>query len=119
LPKVDIPQPTGLRFLAAFSILFMHAVYWCIPFNETQIANTIAACVGVLGVPLFFVLSGFVIHYNDAMLFRDQPYGAASRNFFGARFARSYPLAAGTYMLIERPCRRYLRDRLMAKRVEG
>ncbi len=81
MPKVEIPQLTGLRFVAAFSILFLHAVAWCIPFTETNIPNAIGNWVGVFGMPLFFVLSGFVIHYNYALPFRDAPYGAASRSF--------------------------------------
>ena len=92
MPKSEIPQLTGLRFLAAFSILFLHTVHWCIPFNDTRIPVAIAGAVGVFGMPLFFVLSGFVIHYNYAVLFRDQTLGGASRNFFSARFARLYPL---------------------------
>lgn len=92
MPKSEIPQLTGLRFLAAFSILFLHTVVWCTPFNDTRIPLAIANAVGVYGMPLFFVLSGFVIHYNYAVLFRDQSLGSASRNFFSARFARLYPL---------------------------
>jgi peptidoglycan/LPS O-acetylase OafA/YrhL len=92
MPKVEIPQLTGLRFVAAFSILFLHAVAWCIPFTDTNIPNAIGNWVGVYGMPLFFVLSGFVIHYNYALLFRDAPYSAASRSFLAARFARIYPL---------------------------
>ena len=92
MSKVDIPQLTGLRFVAAFSILFLHAVDWCIPFTDTNLPIAIANWVGVYGMPLFFVLSGFVIHYNYALLFRDRPYAGASRNFFAARFARIYPL---------------------------
>jgi peptidoglycan/LPS O-acetylase OafA/YrhL len=92
MPKGDIPQLTGLRFVAAFSILFLHTIYWCIPFTDTNVPTAIAGWIGVYGMPLFFVLSGFVIHYNYASLFRDQPYATASRNFFAARFARIYPL---------------------------
>ena len=92
MPKADIPQLTGLRFVAAFSILFLHAVYWCIPFTDTNAPKAIAGWIGVYGMPLFFVLSGFVIHYNYARLFGDQSYAAASRSFAVARFARIYPL---------------------------
>jgi peptidoglycan/LPS O-acetylase OafA/YrhL len=92
MPKSEIPQLTGLRFLAAFSILFLHTVVWTVPFNDTKMPVAIAGAVGVFGMPLFFVLSGFVIHYNYAVLFRDQSLGSASRNFFSARFARLYPL---------------------------
>src|ERR1700758_4530028 len=62
----EVPGLTGLRFLAAFSVLIAHAfgvlmnghaaggaVYWL-----TQVSG--------FGMTLFFVLSGFVIHYNYA-----------------------------------------------------
>jgi peptidoglycan/LPS O-acetylase OafA/YrhL len=92
MPKVEIPQLTGLRFVAAFSILFLHTVVWCIPFTDTNLPTAIAGWVGVYGMPLFFILSGFVIHYNYASLFRDLPYATSAWGFFAARFARIYPL---------------------------
>ena len=92
MTKAEIAPLTGLRFVAAFSILSMHAMYWCVPFNDSQAYLTAAAFVGVYGMPLFFVLSGFVIHYNYAVLFQKQPYARAARKFLAARFARIYPL---------------------------
>ena len=44
------------------------------------------------GMPLFFVLSGFVIHYNYAHLFATRPIGNAVAEFAWSRFARLYPL---------------------------
>jgi len=41
---------------------------------------------------LFFVLSGFVIHYNYSRAFTDEPMAIAIRQFLVARFARLYPL---------------------------
>ena len=92
MTKVEIPQLTGMRFLAAFSILILHSVSWCIPFNDTYVPQAIAGGIGVYGMPLFFVLSGFVIHYNYAVTFRTQSFGSAAQDFFAARFARIYPL---------------------------
>ena len=46
---------------------------------------------GSLGMTLFFVLSGFVIHYNYATTVVGDLRGGAAR-FFQARFARIYPL---------------------------
>jgi peptidoglycan/LPS O-acetylase OafA/YrhL len=43
---------------------------------------------------LFFVLSGFVIHFNYADLFRSEPLTSALWRFFVARFARLFPLYA-------------------------
>ena len=42
-------------------------------------------------MPLFFVLSGFVIHYNYAQPVHAQPL-RGTYNFFVARFARLYPM---------------------------
>ena len=90
--REDIPTLTGLRFVAAFSILFMHTLEWTSPFNNAAFVRLLAAAVGLIGMPLFFVLSGFVIHYNYGASFHEQPYTTSLRNFFSARFARIYPL---------------------------
>jgi peptidoglycan/LPS O-acetylase OafA/YrhL len=83
---------TGLRFLAAASILITHTATWTAPFNTANPVSTVASVIGVYGMPLFFVLSGFVIHYNYAGLFRERSWRSATAEFFVARFARLYPL---------------------------
>jgi len=100
----DVPGLTGLRFLAAFSVLIAHAfgvlmnghaatgaVYWL-----TQVSG--------FGMTLFFVLSGFVIHYNYAALVTGGgPRGIAA--YLWARFGRLYPLLLLTllgYVMISR-----------------
>jgi peptidoglycan/LPS O-acetylase OafA/YrhL len=88
--KVD--ALTGLRFLAAASILISHTAAWTAPFNAANPVSTVASVIGVYGMPLFFVLSGFVIHYNYAGLFRERSWRSATAEFFIARFARLYPL---------------------------
>src|ERR1700720_3274513 len=54
----------GLRFLAAFCILFSHACSWLANFKDTRTVFDYGEFFTVYGMPLFFVLSGFVIHYN-------------------------------------------------------
>ena len=44
------------------------------------------------GMPLFFVLSGFVIHYNYRRLFMSRGICRATCEFAAARFARLFPL---------------------------
>ena len=44
------------------------------------------------GMPLFFVLNGFVIHYNYRRLFQSQTIARATCEFAAARFARLFPL---------------------------
>ena len=83
----------GLRFLAAFCILFSHACAWLANFKDTQtIFHYSGELVGIYGMPLFFVLSGFVIHYNYSRLFSTMQTHWAIVEFLGARFARIYPL---------------------------
>jgi hypothetical protein len=83
----------GLRFLAAFCILVSHACTWLPNFKDTQtVFNFITAFVSMYAMPLFFVLSGFVIHYNYSRLFSTMRSRWAIVEFLGARFARIYPL---------------------------
>ncbi|MDB2324238.1 acyltransferase family protein [Alphaproteobacteria bacterium] len=51
-----------------------------------------------MGMPLFFVLSGFVIHYNYGSSFLNKAPWTASYDFFVARIARLYPLLAFTLL---------------------
>lgn len=86
----DIPALTGLRFFAALSIFVGHFLnsFTFSPFGSpVNLVN-----VTVFGMPLFFVLSGFVIHlrYGQAISSKDKV--AAIAEFGGARFARLAPL---------------------------
>lgn len=91
-PRSDIPSLTGLRGVAACSVLFAHATDTAFSYEPTLFP--FAARFAYLGMSLFFVLSGFVIHYNYAGLFQAEPLKIAVRQFFVARFARLYPLYA-------------------------
>lgn len=82
----------GLRFIAAGTVLFSHGFYYILLFEQAQNVtwyNAPFVAAANIGMTLFFVLSGFVIHYN---------YGSSVslpggfRAFFVARFARLYPL---------------------------
>ena len=85
---------TGLRAVAAYSVLIAHAISVSflkdVPAELSQFSSRLAW----FGMSLFFVLSGFVIHYNYAEGFRTKPLGRATWDFFAARFARLYPLYA-------------------------
>lgn len=82
----------GLRFLAAFCILFSHACSWLANFKDTHTVFDYGEFFTVYGMPLFFVLSGFVIHYNYSRLFSTMRPRWAIFEFIGARVARIYPL---------------------------
>jgi len=87
----QIAALTGLRFFAAFFILFAHAVDWLFQFQNSN-ARASLRFVAMYGMPLFFVLSGFVIHYNYRRLFITRSIGRATCEFAAARFARLVPL---------------------------
>ena len=90
--RQEVPALTGLRFLAAFSVLLAHGLGATFASDQPP-----QGAVGWLmqasgfGMTLFFVLSGFVIHYNYATLVTaGGARGIAA--FLWARFARLYPL---------------------------
>ena len=90
--RQDLPALTGLRFVAAFSVLVGHGFAWILAGHETPggVVFWVSQISG-FGMTLFFVLSGFVIHYNYGKLVTTKgPRGVAA--FLWARFARLYPL---------------------------
>jgi peptidoglycan/LPS O-acetylase OafA/YrhL len=88
----DLPALTGLRFFAAFFILVGHATPMMLKFAPSpQLVINVTNCIIEVGMELFFVLSGFVIHYNYADVGR-LPSSQNLARFYIARFARIYPL---------------------------
>ena len=84
----QIPALTGLRGVAAYTVLIAHSL-------SQGGNNSVLAAVGYFAyfsMSLFFVLSGFVIHYNYARSFSEERTSIAARRFLVARFARLYPL---------------------------
>ena len=90
---------TGLRFFAAFAILFAHDCEWVAPFKDNNVIPYYGQVTSIYGMPLFFVLSGFVIHYNYGHLFSRMRFRWAALEFFGARFARLYPLFIACFVV--------------------
>src|SRR5262245_18032940 len=88
MPK-QIPALTGLRFFAAFTVVLAHGTLSMAQFDNSPSAIFALRNFSSLGMTLFFVLSGFVIHYSYRTSLH-QPYGFY--NFIVARFARLYPL---------------------------
>jgi len=90
--RPDVPALTGLRFYAAFFVLIAHGCAALLADHETPYGAIywVRQASG-FGMTLFFVLSGFVIHYNYANLVT----GAGVKgigSYLWARFARLYPL---------------------------
>jgi peptidoglycan/LPS O-acetylase OafA/YrhL len=82
----------GLRFIAAATVLFSHGYFYILLFQQNSSItayNAPLVALANIGMTLFFVLSGFVIHYNYGSSV-SLPGGV--RAFFVARFARLYPL---------------------------
>jgi len=93
-PRLDpIPSLTGLRGLAALLVVVSHAVDGVTPSFQGHAPvwwDEVSQLAG-LGMPMFFVLSGFVIHYNYSSSITSGGIRGL-RDFFVARFARLYPL---------------------------
>jgi len=84
--RPDLPPLTSLRFFAAVFIMLTHLGLGSLyqPFGLSIIT-------AVLGMPLFFTLSGFIIHYVYSADFA-RGWAPALRGFAVARFSRLYPL---------------------------
>jgi peptidoglycan/LPS O-acetylase OafA/YrhL len=90
-PRKDVPGLTGLRFVAALSVALAHGSELILKFDPPlRLTYWIPQLAG-LGMSLFFVLSGFVIHYNYRHAVTQ---GSLSDlgGFIWARFSRLYPL---------------------------
>lgn len=89
----QIPALTGLRAVAAWAVFLHH----CNPAPAGTFAYRLFAQ-GYVGVSIFFILSGFLIHYRYAdgvLAGRAWSWRAYARN----RFARVFPLYALVLML--------------------
>jgi peptidoglycan/LPS O-acetylase OafA/YrhL len=87
----EISALTGLRFIAALTVAISHGIQLVVPFSAPPAWYLIFQSLAGIGMSLFFVLSGFVIHYNYAESIRNHG-GRSIFNFFVARFSRVYPL---------------------------
>ncbi len=85
----DIPSLTGVRFVAALSILVGH---FSVSYLSPAIPGRTIASVVMFGMPLFFVLSGFIIHTVYGPLFARASVADSAANFLWARLTRLFPL---------------------------
>ena len=94
MQRPDIPSLTGLRFCAAMAVVFDHAIPKIVPYAGSAPSWYVAlSLLAGIGMPLFFVLSGFVMQYNYYESIVSRPAAGLFR-FYVARFARIYPLYA-------------------------
>ena len=83
---------TGLRFFAALFVCIAHISHSFVPENALNSWWAIELTrLSAAGMSLFFVLSGFVIHYNYSKSIQTKT-TASLYDFFIARFARLFPL---------------------------
>ena len=83
-----VPGLTGLRFVASLCVLIAHAATVLMSGHDVYWLKQASG----FGMTLFFVLSGFVIHYNYAAVVAGGQVVRGIAAFFWARFARLYPL---------------------------
>lgn len=82
----------GFRFIAAACVMASHGYWYLIPLQHSENVGRFGSTVinlAPIGMTLFFVLSGFVIHFNYSESIRQE---GGIRHFFAARFSRLYPL---------------------------
>jgi hypothetical protein len=98
-PRGQVPGLTGLRFVAAFAVLIAHSPDYILPLSKSNFGWIYWVQQGAnLGMVLFFVLSGFVIHYNYRVAVTQGGIRGIG-GFIWARFARLYPLYIFVLML--------------------
>jgi peptidoglycan/LPS O-acetylase OafA/YrhL len=95
--RPEIPSLTGMRFVAAFLVVLAHTDHFFAAMQPAWLDYAWRVGANV-GMTTFFVLSGFVIHYNysAAIVAKGAP---AIRSFLVARFARLYPLYLLTLLI--------------------
>jgi peptidoglycan/LPS O-acetylase OafA/YrhL len=91
---------TGIRFFAAFYVVLFHTRIAAVLLEHGHRAAAYFFMSGYLAVPLFFLLSGFILAYT----YRGQiERPGDSRRFWEARFARIWPVYAVSLLLSSVP----------------
>src|SRR5882762_4875863 len=96
--KVELSGLTGIRFYAALPVYLAHVTM--IPGMEGLSGGSLFFDVGVGSVTFFFVLSGFILTYNYADMFRDGVSGTGYKRFVWDRLTKIYPVHLLTLLLV-------------------
>jgi peptidoglycan/LPS O-acetylase OafA/YrhL len=96
--KPELPALTGIRFYAAVFVFLSHVII--IPGMENLSAGHLLFSAGVVGVSFFFVLSGFILTYNYADVFRDGVSLANYKQFVWDRWTKIYPVQLVTLLMV-------------------
>jgi peptidoglycan/LPS O-acetylase OafA/YrhL len=92
MKRTDIASLTGLRFIAALSVAWSHDFLHLVPNQDFPVWYLLLSGLAGFGMPLFFVLSGFVIQYNYGDWFAGGLRKGQVARFLAYRFTRLYPL---------------------------
>ena len=88
--KAELPALTGIRFYAALAVYLSHIT--TIPGMDALGGDKLLFNVGVVGVSVFFVLSGFILTYNYADHFESGVSAKQYKHFIWDRLTKIYPV---------------------------
>ncbi len=97
LSGAHVPALDGVRGLAILMVLVFHFVAQTTATNGVEAAVTRVLSYGLLGVDLFFVLSGFLI---TGLLYDARADPGYFRNFYMRRVLRIFPLYYGVLFVV-------------------
>jgi peptidoglycan/LPS O-acetylase OafA/YrhL len=88
--KQELSALTGIRFYAAIFVFLSHVPI--VAGGEKLSRGYLLFNAGVVGVSFFFVLSGFILTYNYADIFRENVSAANYKKFIWDRLTKIYPV---------------------------
>lgn len=97
--KVELLGLTGIRFYAAIFVYLSHVV-GTIPGMQAIGGSFLLFNAGVVAVSFFFVLSGFILTYNYADLFRNKVSVSGYKRFVWDRLTKIYPVHLLAMLLV-------------------
>ena len=96
--RAELSSLTGIRFYAAVPVYLSHVAI--IPGMAALSGTNLFFNAGDVGVSFFFVLSGFILTYNYADVFRDGVSAGNYKRFVWDRLTKIYPVHLLTLLLI-------------------
>ena len=96
--RAELLSLTGIRFYAALAVFLYHAPQ-AVPGMTRFSDGKLLFNGGDAGVSFFFVLSGFILTYNYADLFRDGISASSYKRFVWDRLTKIYPVHVLTLVM--------------------